>query len=306
MRAASRSEPAAVPCRPRYTASSRSCSPANSRQGASRVRRRDRAAPPGPGRRTRAQGGPGHDRRRAVGLGLCGGHQAAQPCPPGRVLREQGGPQRRLGHLVGSLGDGVADPAPPQPGADRSGAVALVTQDMRGPHPGASRAWAGHPDRLHHGGELGAVVGVAARDDESERAAHTVAGQVNLAGQAASGASEGRAAEPPFRAPVSADDRGVDRHQPVDVAGGVRLRLGGAEHPLERAVRRPPAKTGVKRGPRPVPLGHIPPGRARTELPHDPVEDSAVIQPLAPRNVTGSNGRTNSHSASDSSWRRIT
>jgi hypothetical protein len=46
-----------------------------------------------------AQGGPGHDRRRAVGLGVCGGHQAAQASPPAGVLREQGDPKRRLDHM---------------------------------------------------------------------------------------------------------------------------------------------------------------------------------------------------------------
>lgn len=40
---------------------------------------------------------------------------------------------------------------------------------------------------------------------------------------------------------VSPDDGRVDRHQPLDVARRVRFRLGGPQHPVERAVRRPPA-----------------------------------------------------------------
>ncbi|WP_371360517.1 transposase [Streptomyces sp. TP-A0875] len=39
-------------------------------------------------------------------------------------------------------------------------------------------------------------------------------------------------------------------HQPVDVPGRVRLRLGGPEHSLEGAVQGPPAEAGVQRGPR--------------------------------------------------------
>lgn len=35
--------------------------------------------------------------------------------------------------LVGPLGNGVSDAVPPQPGAYRAGAVALVAQHMRGP-----------------------------------------------------------------------------------------------------------------------------------------------------------------------------
>lgn len=58
--------------------------------------------------------------------------------------------------------------------------------------------------------------------------------------------------------------------------------MGGPEHPIERAVQNPAAERGVKRGPRPVQVGNIPPGSPGTELPHDPVEASAVVQPLPP------------------------
>ncbi len=37
----------------------------------------------------------------------------------------------------------------------------------------------------------------------------------------------------------------------------------GPQHPRERPVRRPPAKTRMQRGPRPVALGHVPPGPCR-------------------------------------------
>lgn len=78
---------------------------------------------------------------------------------------------------------------------------------------------------------------------------------------------------------VGPDDRGIDGNQPLDVARRVRLRLGGPQHPVERPVRRPPAKTRMQRGPWTVTLGHIPPGRPGPELPHDPVQDPAVPPP---------------------------
>lgn len=43
----------------------------------------------------------------------------------------------------------------------------------------------------------------------------------------------------------------------------------------------------MQRGPRTIALGHIPPGRPGPELPHDPVQDPAVIQPLAPSQRLG-------------------
>lgn len=90
-----------------------------------------------------------------------------------------------------------------EPGADRFRAVALVAQDVIGSDARSSRSEPGHADPFHHGGEPGAAVGVAARDDEAERTAPAVAGQVDLAGQAASGPAEGRVTEPPFRAPAA-------------------------------------------------------------------------------------------------------
>lgn len=134
--------------------------------------------------------------------------------------------------MLAWLGNRVRDAPAAEPGPDRFRAVPLVAQDVIGPDPGAPRSHAGHPDRLHDYGELGAVVGVAASNDESERTAQAVTGQVNLAGQTTSGPAEARIADPPFSSPgrvlVGTDDRGVDQHQPLDVACGVRLRLGGS------------------------------------------------------------------------------
>jgi hypothetical protein len=57
----------------------------------------------------------------------------------------------------------------------------------------------------------------------------------------------------PRRHAVGAYDSGVDRHQPVDVAGRIRLGLACLAHLLERAVQGPTAKAGVQRLPRAVP-----------------------------------------------------
>ncbi|PCG81141.1 hypothetical protein CIB93_37035, partial [Streptomyces sp. WZ.A104] len=78
--------------------------------------------------------------------------------------------------LIGPFGDRVRDAAPAEPRADRFRAVALVAQDVIGPDAGPTGSDPGHPDRFHHRGETGAVVGVAACDDEAERAASAVAG----------------------------------------------------------------------------------------------------------------------------------
>lgn len=81
---------------------------------------------------------------------------------------------------------------------------------------------------------------------------------------------------------VGSDDRGADRHQPLDVTGRVGLGLGGPEHPLEGAVFGPPAEAGGSVAHESYRYGHVPPGRSGPELPIDPVEDRAVVQPSAP------------------------
>lgn len=101
---------------------------------------------------------------------------------------------------------------------------------------------------------------------------------------------------------VGPDDRGVDRHQSVDIARRVRLGLGGPQHPVEGPVRRPPAKTGVECGPRPVSFGHVPPGRPGPELPHDPIQGiRRSSSRFRPRNGSGSNAR-----AGANAWQQIT
>ena len=212
--------------------------------------------------------------------------------------------------LVGSLGDGVADAPASQPSPDGPGAVALVAQDVGGPHAGPSRTNAGHPDLLHHGGELGAVVGVPTRDREGERAAKGVAGQVDFAGQATSGASEAGAAEPPFRAPAACwwartTVESSDTSQSMSPAASarawaarsIRSKVPSSAQRRKRvcSVCHGPYRSGTSRQAVPVRNFHT--------IPLSTVRSSTRFRP---RKDSGSSGRTNSHSASDSSWRRIT
>jgi hypothetical protein len=211
--------------------------------------------------------------------------------------------------LVGPLGGGVAEAALSQPGADGFGAVALVDQDMGGPHAGPSRTRAGHPYRFHHGGELGAVVGVPACDGNGERAAEGVAGEMNLAGQAASGASESRASKPPFRAPAACwwartMVESTDTSQSTLPAASacpwaalsIHSKVPSAAHRRKRvcSVAHGPYRSGTSRQALPVRNFHTIPLRT--------LRSSDRFRPLS---ETGSSGRTNSHSTSDSSWRRI-
>lgn len=138
------------------------------------------------------------DRRGADGL--VPGQRRLHGRPGGATAAASPGP---VAGLVGPLGNRVRDTPAAEPRVDRLRAVALVTQDVIGPGTGPSRPGPGHPDRVHHGGEPCAVVGVASRDDESERPDPAVAGQVHLAGRTTSGPAEGRVAEPSFRAPAA-------------------------------------------------------------------------------------------------------
>ncbi|GAA3488776.1 hypothetical protein GCM10018987_28590 [Streptomyces cremeus] len=70
-------------------------------------------------------------------------------------------------------------------------AVALVAQKVVRAGARSPRALAGDLDLCEDLFELGAVVDVAAREKEPERAAPAVAGKVDLGGQSAAGSSEG-------------------------------------------------------------------------------------------------------------------
>ncbi|GAA4340797.1 hypothetical protein GCM10023086_76590 [Streptomyces venetus] len=63
-----------------------------------------------------------------------------------------------------------------------------------------SRPGPGDPDRVDDGLGLGAVVAGADREGEGQRSSPSVAGEVDLAGQPAAGASESSFLEPPLTA----------------------------------------------------------------------------------------------------------
>ena len=79
----------------------------------------------------------------------------------------------------------------PQVVAYLSGAVALVAQEVVRAGARSPRPLAADPDLPEDRLELCAVVDVAAREDEPERAAPAVAGEVDFGGQSTTGSSEG-------------------------------------------------------------------------------------------------------------------
>lgn len=207
--------------------------------------------------------------------------------------------------LVRPLGDGVPDASVSQPGPYRAGTVALVAEDVGGPDPGPSRPETGHPDRFHHGGELRAVVGVSAREGEGQRAAERIAGKVDLAGQTTPRASERRRAEPPFRAPAACwwartTVESTDTSQSMSPAASavacaarnIRSKVPSLAHRRKRvcSVAHDPYRSGTSRQAVPVRNFHT-----------IPLRTLRSSNRLRPRKDAGSNGRTNSHSASDSS-----
>jgi len=166
---------------------------------------------------------------------------------------------------------------------DGPGAETLVAQDVVGPCPGLYRADAGHSYCLPRGGEPGAVVGVAAREDVGERAVGTVAGQVDFASQAASGASEAGSAGPFVGPRRRAGGHGRRWSRPTSASRCLlpSRRVSGPPGACARRCR--PATTGEGGGAawttaRTAPAHPVRPSRCGT--PHDPVEHPAVVQPL--------------------------
>lgn len=120
-------------------------------------------------------------------------------------------------------------------------------------------------------------------DGEGVRADDGIADEVDLAGQAPRERPRAGRQSPLFGPWRSDGVRGRRWSRPTRASrspGLVRSGLCRLEHPLESAVQGSAAETEVQRGPPPVPLGHIPPGRARPELPHNPVDHRALVQPL--------------------------
>jgi hypothetical protein len=111
--------------------------------------------------------------------------------------------------LVVLLGDGVRDAASAQVGAEASGAVGLVGDDLVGPAAWAALTGAWDADAFQQGACADAVVALAGRQQDREGPTAAVAGEVDFGGQSSSGSAEGvivrfvRPVGPPFR-PVAA------------------------------------------------------------------------------------------------------
>lgn len=111
--------------------------------------------------------------------------------------------------LVGLLGDGVADPAFAQVGAEGARAVCLVRDHVVWTAARTAGAEAWDADALQQWLRVDTVMALAGSDQESQWPAATVAGEVDLAGQTSAGTAEGvivwfaLLTPPPFR-PVAA------------------------------------------------------------------------------------------------------
>jgi len=111
--------------------------------------------------------------------------------------------------LVGLLGDGMRNAAFSQVGTEAAGAVSLVCDDLVGSAPRSAQAGAGNTDPFQQRAYADAVVALAGRHQDRERAALVVAGNVDFGGQPASGSAEGVIVRfvllmPPLFRPVAA------------------------------------------------------------------------------------------------------
>lgn len=111
--------------------------------------------------------------------------------------------------LVDLFGDCVRYAALPQVAAEAAGAVCLVRDHMVRSAAWSARAGARNTDSVQQSLCVDAVVTLAWRDQEGERATLAVAGEVDLGCQSSPGSAEGvivrfvRPVPPPFR-PVAA------------------------------------------------------------------------------------------------------
>ena len=148
---------------------------------------------------------------------------------------------------------------------------------------------------LEHGGHHRGVVDVPSRDHHPQRPAAPIGDEMQLGGQPATRAPNSVVRRFDPRIPViresplvplqcravlmHARDRGIDRHNPVDLPGRVCLLLHLSQQLLPGAILRPPGKPLVDRVPLPEPLRHIPPRRTRAVFPRHPLDREPVIRP---------------------------
>src|SRR3954451_13699279 len=124
--------------------------------------------------------------------------------PPGverRWAAPGGAPLGAVADLVGAFRDDTADSASTQVGPVGLAGVGPVGQHPARANPGPARPAATDPDPSQHRPESQAVPTLAAAGHPGDRTTPRVRGQVNLAGQAASGA--------PQRLPLPAGPRAV-------------------------------------------------------------------------------------------------
>ena len=204
-----------------------------------------------------------------------------------------------VGFLVGGLGDGGSDSAPPQVAADRPAGVGLVTQDAAGP--GAGPAAAGAADRdpamtcskpvesCRFPGVVTRATGrqrrsaarwiLVVRPPRERPSASRAAGFVSFG--PAPPQVRGRGAAGSRRVLVSADRAGVHGQRPAPALGGVTPAAELTQHHRPGPIGRPPAVPVIHRLPAAITLWEVPPRRAGPGPPQHPVDHLSVIGPPA-------------------------
>src|SRR2546421_4088946 len=152
-----------------------------------------------------------------------------------------------------------------------------------------------HPDALQHRDQLGAIVALPRRDDDGERPPLPIRGHVELGRQPAPTARESLVAgvlDPlflvgptgpaprPAHVLMCAGDRAIDAYLPHYLPHRIRARLHAGENPDPGAVASPTVEPVGAGLPRSVALAQIAPGCSRAQLPHDAVDDCAMVAPL--------------------------
>ena len=64
---------------------------------------------------------------------------------------------------------------------------------------------------------------------------------------------------------------------PVEFTSRIGTLLDRRQEPFPDSGASPPLKAAVDRGPRPIPLGQVPPRRPRAQDPQDPIEDTPMV-----------------------------
>ncbi len=184
--------------------------------------------------------------------------------PVDRCVEGTGAPAVRaaggaVGQLVVAFGDRDGGASSGQVAAVGAGAAALVADHLLWAGSGTAPALAGDVDLLDQSGQHGRVVDVACRQHDRQWPTVAVDGQVGLGGRSAAGAA--------------------DRDQPVQLPGGIGVRLCRFQQSLPRPVRGPARQAGTGGLPRPEPLRQLPPRGAGAVLPGHRFDHLSVAAP---------------------------